>query len=243
MSTVKNADRYSRLVDVCTGYGGRFNPGHLTLQLKAMRALLKEAQSSLQDVSQKRVALTGITNERAKAYHELERLVGQILGTMKASRVPADKLASARYYTRLIIGVLKSRTDRQPVPSEDNEEQPAVTRGIKQQSYVAKAHNFMQLAHMINQEVPSYMTTLAHLQPAALLEKAEALKALNESWSQAKVALTNARVHRDTLFYRGPESVLSIANAVKSYIRVEFGSRSEEVAQLSELSFTKQKVR
>ncbi len=243
MSTVKNADRYSRLVDVCTGYGGRFNPGHLTLQLKAMRALLVKAQSSLQDVSQKKVALTGITNERAKAFEELDKLVSQVVGTMKASRVPEDKIANARYYTRLITGVLKSGTDRKPVPSEDNEEQPAVTRGIKQQSYVAKAHNFMQLAHLINQEVPTYQTTLAHLQPAALLEKAEALKALNESWSQAKVAFTNARVHRDTLFYRGPESVLSIANAVKSYIRVEFGTRSEEVAQLSEISFTKRKVR
>lgn len=243
MSTVKNAASYSRLVDVCTGYGGRFNPGHLTLQLKAMRALLIKAQSSLQDVSQKRVAFTGISSERARVHRDLDKLVTQVLGTMKASRVPEDKLASARYYTRLITGVLKSGPDRLPVPSEDSEEQPAVTRGIRQQSYVARAHNFMQLAHMISQEVPTYQTTLAHLQPAALLEKAEALKALNEAWSQAKVALTNARVHRDTLFYRGPESVHSIATAVKSYIRVEFGTRSKEVAQLSEISFTKQKVR
>ncbi|MEZ4945516.1 MAG: hypothetical protein R2804_08320 [Cyclobacteriaceae bacterium] len=242
MSNVKNAASYSRLVDICTGYGGKYNPGRPTLQLKAMRALLQEAQSSLQDVSQKRNALSGITNERTKVYEDLQKLVSQIIGTMKASQVTEEILANARYYSRLITGQLKQGKNRLPVPSEDNEEQPQVTRSITQLSYVAKAHNFMRLAQLIG-DVPEYKTASAQLQPPALLEKAAQLKALNEAWSQAKVALTNARIHRDTLFYKGPSSLLSNANAVKSYVRVEFGARSLNAAQLSELSFTKKTVR
>ncbi|MEP2668546.1 MAG: hypothetical protein ABJH04_06120 [Cyclobacteriaceae bacterium] len=242
MSNVKNAASYSRLVDICTGYGGMYNPGRPTLQLKAMRALLIEAQSSLQDVSQKRNALSGITNERTKVYEDLKKLVSQITGTLKASQVTEETLANARYYSRLIIGQLKQGKNRLPVPSEDNEEQPQVTRSITQLSYVAKAHNFMRLAQLIG-DVPEYKTASAQLQPPALLEKAAQLKALNEAWSKAKVALTNARIHRDTLFYKGPSSLLSNANAVKSYVRVEFGARSLNAAQLSELSFTKKTVR
>jgi len=242
MSNVKNAGSYSRLVDICTGYGGKYNPGRPTLQLKAMRALLNEAQSSLQDVSQKRNALSGITNERTKVYVDLQKLVSQIIGTMKASQVPQQTLANARYYSRLIMGQLKYDNNRLPVPSEDNEEQPQVTRSITQQSYVAKAHNFMRLAQLI-QEIPTYETASAQLQPPALLEKAAQLKALNEAWSKAKVALTNARIHRDTLFYKGPGSLISNANAVKNYLRVEFGTRSQNAAQLSELSFIKKTVR
>jgi hypothetical protein len=100
----------------------------------------------------------------------------------------------------------------------------------------------MQLAQLI-QEVPGYQTASVHLQTPALLEKATQLKALNEVWSKAKVALTNARTHRDTLFYKGPSALLSNANAVKSYVRVEFGTRSQAAAQLSELSFIKKTVR
>jgi hypothetical protein len=207
-----------------------------------MRALLHEAQSSLQDVSQKRNALSGITNERTKVYEDLQKLVSQIIGTMKASQVTEEILANARYYSRLINGQLKHGKSRLPVPSEDNEEQPQVTRSITQQSYVARAHNFMRLAQLIG-DVPEYQTASAQLQPPALLEKAAQLKALNEAWSKAKVALTNARIHRDTLFYKGPSSLLSNANAVKSYVRVEFGARSLNAAQLSELSFTKKTVR
>ena len=208
-----------------------------------MRALLTEAQSSLQDVSRKRNALSGITNERTKAFDDLQKLVTKIVSTMKASQVPAATLATARFYTRLINGQLKYNRDRLPVPSEDNEAQPMVTRSITQQSYVAKAHNFMRLAQLINEEVPEYKTATAQLQPPALLEQAAQLKALNESWSRAKVALTHARIHRDTLFYKGPASLLSNANAVKSYLRAEFGARSSEAAQLSALSFTKKRVR
>ncbi|MGB4973500.1 MAG: hypothetical protein WBO32_12630, partial [Cyclobacteriaceae bacterium] len=77
MSHVKNADAYSRLVGICTGYGGTYNPGRQTLQLKAMRALLTAVQSSLQDVSQKRNTLSGITNERTRAYKHLDLLIGR----------------------------------------------------------------------------------------------------------------------------------------------------------------------
>lgn len=242
MSHIKNAASYSRLVDICTGYGGKYNPGRQTLQLIAMRALLKEAQSSLQDVSQKRNALSGITNNRTKAFVDLDRLTSRIIGTLKASQASDETLANARYYTRLITGKLKAGNDRLPVPSEDNEDESQVTRTITQLSYAAKAHNFARLAQLI-QGLAKYETAAAELQPAALLAHAEKLKSLNEAWSKAKVALTHARFHRNTLLYKGPDALLNHAAAVKSYIRVEFGARSQESAQLKELSFNKIRIK
>lgn len=242
MSHVKNAGSYSRLVDICTGLGGKYNPGRQTLQLKAMRALLAEVQSSLQDVSQKRNALSAIVNERAKTFAALAHLTSQITLTLQASQISGETLANARYYTRLINGRLKSDNDRLPIASEDSEEKSLSTRAIRQQSYVAQAYNFMRLAQLVS-EVPGYETAIDYLQPQALMEKANELRALNESWSQAKVALSHARMHRDNLFYKGQDSLLSNAAAVKSYLRVAFGSRSKQADELSELSFTKLKIR
>ena len=244
MSNIKNAASYSRLVDVCTGFGGKYNPGRQTLQLKAMRALLEAVQSSLRDVSQKRNALSGITNERTRAYKHLDLLISRIIGTLKASQVSEETLANARYYSRLITGRMKSGTNsnRLAVPSEDNESESIVKRSMTQQSYVAKAFNFMRLAQLIEM-VPGYASAAPELKPAALKVEAEKLMALNESWSIAKVALANARIHRNTLLYKGAGSLYSNALAIKNYLRVEFGSKSPQSAQLSELSFTKRKIR
>ncbi|HRK54498.1 MAG TPA: hypothetical protein PK185_11330 [Cyclobacteriaceae bacterium] len=242
MSHVKNADAYSRLVGICTGYGGTYNPGRQTLQLKAMRALLEAVQSSLRDVSQKRNALSGITNERIRAYKNLDLLIGRIIGTLKASQVDDDTLANVRYYTRLITGRMKAGSNRPAVTGEDNDAESLIKRALTQQSYVAKAFNFMRLAQLI-EKVPGYATAAADLQPSALMKEADRLMALNEAWSKAKVALANARIHRDTLLYKGVDSLHSNALAVKSYLRVEFGSQSQQAAQLSELSFTKRKIR
>ncbi|GAB1444777.1 hypothetical protein MASR2M41_04020 [Flammeovirgaceae bacterium] len=241
MSHAKNVESYSRLVDICTGYGGTYNPGRQTLQLKAMRALLKEAQSSLQHVSLKRNALSIATDDREQEFKALHQLVSRIIGTMKASQVPSGRLAHAYYYSRLINGYREGK-ERLPVPSEDSEDESLTTRSVNQMSFVARAHNFLRFAQLV-MELPSYQTHSNDLQPSALLEKAEELKGLNENWSKAKVALSNARIHRNKVLYQGVDAVLSNATAVKSYVRVEFGNRSQESVQLKEVSFTKPRIR
>jgi hypothetical protein len=84
MSNVKNAESYSRLVDICTGYGGKYNPGRPTLQLKAMRALLNEAQSSMQDVSLKQDAYQSILKETSSAFDGLDVLAKRVNGKLGA---------------------------------------------------------------------------------------------------------------------------------------------------------------
>jgi hypothetical protein len=206
-----------------------------------MRALLKEAQSSLQHVSLKRNALSIATNEREQEFKALYQLVSRIIGTMKASQIEEGRMNHAYYYSRLINGYLESK-ERLPVPSEDNEAESLTARSVNQMSYVARAHNFLRLAQLV-QDIPLYETNTQDLQPAALLTKAEALRGLNEKVSRAKVALSNARIHRDKVLYKGLDAVLGSASAVKSYVRVEFGNRSQQSAQLREVSFTKPRLR
>lgn len=240
MSHVKNVVSYSRLVDICTGYGGTYNPGRPTLQLKAMRALLAAAQSSLQDVSNKRNAFNSITNERARAFVNLKDLVSQVIGTLQAVQVPNDTLQDARYYSRLINGRMAKA--RLPIPSEDSDEVTLNTRPLTQQSYVARAHNFSRLALMVK-DVPAYAANEPELQVPALLATADELTNLNENWSKAKAALTQARIHRNKVLYKGVDSVYKNASAVKSYVRVAFGKQSGQSDQMTDVSFTKPRVR
>jgi hypothetical protein len=203
-----------------------------------MRALLKAAQSSLQDVSQKNNAFNSITNERAEAFSKITPLAGQIIRTIQALQAPKETLADARYYSRLIAGRLAQT--RLPVPSEDNEEEKVKTRPATQQSYVARAYHFHQLVLMVK-AFPFYVIHETHLQVPALMETAARLNGLNSAWSKAKVALDNARMTRNRILYKGIDAVTQNAFAVKSYVKVVFGPRSGEAVQLATVSFTKPK--
>lgn len=240
MSHVKNVVSYSRLVDICTGYGGTYNPGHPTLQLKAMKALLKEAQSSLQNVSLRQNAYNSMINERGKAFATLDILANRVIGTLVSLQVPEATIEDARFYARLIGG--KRATPSLPIPSEEKEGKPLRTREFTQLSYVARASNFHKLAQMV-MEMPIYKTNEPELQAPALMEKAASLQRLNEEVSKARVAFRTSILQRNRILYKGNDAVVNNASAIKRYVKVAFGTRSGEAAQLTEISFTKSKVK
>jgi hypothetical protein len=236
MAHVKNVVSYSRLVDICTGYGGYYNPGHQNLQLSAMIALLGEAQSSLHMVTQKRNAFNQLINERASAFYGLEKLANQVVGTLIALQVPAATLADARFYSRLVGG--RRAKPRPAVTLEDSQAEPPVVRSATQQSYVAKASNFHKLVQMVA-DLPGYVTNEPELQVPTLMQKAAMLQQLNEAVHRAQVAFKTAMLHRNRILYKGNDSVLARASAIKRYVRVVFGARSGQAAQLVPVSFTK----
>jgi hypothetical protein len=107
---------------------------------------------------------------------------------------------------------------------------------------VAKASNFFNLVQMV-QALPAYVSNEPELQVPALMEKAVTLQQFNEGVNKAKIALSTARMKRDRILYRKVTGMVDNAQAARRYIKVVFGTRSGEAAQLKELRFTKQKVR
>lgn len=172
-------------------------------------------------------------------FSKVTPLASQIIRTLQALQAPVETLANARYYSRLIAGRLAK--NRLPVPSEDNEEEKVKTRSSTQQSYVARVYHFHQLVLMVK-EFPFYVTHETHLQIPALRQTAAHLAGLNSTWFKTKVALNNARMHRNRLLYKGIDAITQNAFAVKSYVKVVFGPRSAEAALLTTVSFTKPKV-
>jgi hypothetical protein len=240
MSYTRNAESYSRLVDICTGLGGNYNPGHQPLQLKAMRALLTEAQSSLQDVLQKKEAYHRILNERSATFDGLPVLANSVIGILEAIQVPMATIEDARYYYRLIAG--RRATSRPPVTSEEKDDQSPMTRGVGQLSFADKASNFLSLAKTL-QALPAYTSNEPELKVPALIAKAAVLQQLNRKVYEAKIAMSAARLQRDRLFYRQNTGVVDVAKASKRYIKAVFGTRSGEAIRLRDCPFTKQKVR
>jgi hypothetical protein len=235
MSTIKTVDAYSRLVGLCTGFGGKYNPGQQNLKLKAMRALLEKAQSSLQDVKSKTNAYKHITNERELAFADVDQLASQITFTLKAAGVPKQTLDDARYYFRLIGRRLKSRA---PVPAVEGEEQPLRARRFTQGSYVARANNLGKLVDLVS-TLPEYVPNEEELQTEQLQAKVDRLHELNKAVALAKAARSQAISHRNKVLYDDVDSMVDNASRVKSYVRVVYGHDSDEMKLVVNLSFTK----
>mgnify|MGYP006998740815 CR=1 FL=1 len=236
MSHVKNADAYSRLVGICTGYGGKYNPGRQTLQLKAMRALLEEAQSSLQHVKQTETDYNKATNQRELTFMEIQNLAPLVLDMLKSTGVPAQTIKDAYHFFRLVKG--RRATPRPPISADEAEAAPKRIRSYTHQSYVSIADNFARLVQTVEAE-PLYRPNEAKLQVPALRQLISEALTANGRVLNAKVAWAKARAKRDEILYKAEHAVYVTAKAAKHYVRAAFGKKSNEYQQLAGLSFTK----
>ncbi|MEP2671193.1 MAG: hypothetical protein ABJH04_19475 [Cyclobacteriaceae bacterium] len=235
MSHAKNVESYSRLVDICTGYGGTYNPGRQTLQLKAMRALLNEAQSSLQLVKQTVSDYNNATNDREIAFEEIQKTATSVVRMLKSAGVSAQTMDDAKHLMRLIKG--RRAKPRPAIPSEEAEG-TIRKRSFTHQSYVSIADNFGELVQMVMTQ-PQYAPNEEELKIPALQVLIQKAKAMMDKVSQTRVAWTKARMKRNAMLYKARTAVYGTAMAVKQYVGAVYGLQSDEYKQLARLSFTK----
>jgi len=237
MSHVKNVQAYGKLIGVCTGYGGKYNPGQQNLKLNAMRALLEKAQSSLHDVQLKHTAYKNTTNDREMAFEKVDRLASMIVFTLRAANAAPQTVSDARYYLRLITG-RRAKQREAIVALEANDQPLEPTRTFAQKSYVARASNFGKLVQLVS-TLPKYTPNEAELQIPALEKVANSLSGLIDAVSKARTAWVNARIKRNEVLYQGANAMVKNASWVRNYVRVVFGVSSEQYKPLTELRFTK----
>lgn len=238
MTHVKNAESYSRLVDICTGYGGSYNPGRRTLQLDLLIAQKQEAAQALTSVISAKSLYDNEVNLRKQMFDQLPRLVSSIMRTLEASGALPEKLDDARMFARQITGSVNK--NRPPVPSTEASA-PLSTRSTMQLAYASKADWFAKLVNAVSAE-PLYQTNEPHLSVAGLNDKLNQLNALNQRVSAARVVWSSSRIGRNDVLYRQPQSMCNTGRAVKKYVRAVFGHDSEQYAQVKVLRFTKPRV-
>lgn len=242
MSHIKNVDAYSRLVSLCTGYGGKYNPGQQNLKLKAMRALLDQAQSSLQDVKQTKTDYNNATNEREILFDEMLKRVTPVVNLLKSSGASALTVKDAYGYARLIKGKLAK--SRPPVPStesdeaQENPEKSVRQRSFTQQSYVSKTGHFGWLVKTLESQA-IYQPNEPELQVDSLKMLLAKAQEANSKVATTYQAWARARMERNRILYTADEALYGNARAVKDYVSAIYGTQSEAYRQLTRIRFTK----
>lgn len=235
MTHVNNAEAFARLVDFCTGYGGKYNPGRSTLQIESLIAQKKEANKALDQVIVAKAHYDNEVNQRKQIFSQLPRLAASILRTLEASGASAEKLDDARSFFHKLTG----HTGRTvPTASPQETTAPVNKRSTLQLAYASRVDSFARLVKAVATE-PLYQSNEEHLGVESLNEMVKRLQALNQKVSNARVVWSNALIHRNQVMYHRGQSLAETTKAVRKYVRAIFGYDSQQFAQVRTISFTK----
>lgn len=239
MSHVKNMQAFEKLLGVCTGLGGTYNPGQQNLQVQAMTALLSIAQQSWEEMKQAQQAYNNATNNRELGFRKIRRLSSSVVGILKSCKANELLLKDALNSKRRIWGarITEPAVSAAAQPdAEVPESRPSYSQG-----YITMAEYFDRLVKTVASE-PRYVANEPELTLASLQQTLAHLFSLNKAVTDAEIALEHARIKRNTVYYLAPDNLVETATAVKAYVRSAFGFQSQQHQQVQKLRFIKPNV-
>ncbi|NOS90329.1 MAG: hypothetical protein HOP30_00250 [Cyclobacteriaceae bacterium] len=238
MSHTKNVEAFEKLLGICAGYGGKFNPAQEKLRMENMYQLLASGQGVLQKWSAAKTEHNNAGNAREVSYKGLGKLGVRIVGELKASPVLEQTVNDAKSALRLIKGQrATSQAPETTTTATAPVEVTATKRKAKGTDYASMAQNFQQLVHTVAAE-PAYQPEAADLTVGALNDKLQALRSNNSKLIQAWSSLNEARKKRDEVLYDQEKGLVSIAKAAKQKVKAIFGTTSTEYKQIAHIRFT-----
>ena len=236
MSHIKTVEAFGKLMGICTGYGGSFNPGRPNLQANAMSALTNNARQVMADVHAAQTEFDNATNTREVAFKDIQRLGTRIISTLKASGASKLTIEDAQASVRKLTG--KRAGSRLPLPAEAATAPKPRTRTARGLDYASMAYHFAKLLETVSAEA-SYQPNEAELSVAGLTSQMANLQSLNLAVNSASAQLSNVRTKRNALLYADANNVVDIGNAVKQYVRAAYGPASEQNKEVKRIRFTK----
>ncbi|HRK53438.1 MAG TPA: hypothetical protein PK185_05965 [Cyclobacteriaceae bacterium] len=238
MSNVKNLQSLEKLLGICTGLGGSYNPGNQNLQVKAMATLLSQAQTVLSEVDTARTGFEVATNAREQAFGTLRPLTTRIISALIAGGAMPQTVADARTMSRKMYG--RVMADRAPVPLE-GEEKPKTKRRARGTDYSSLVAHFAKLLETVSAS-PRYKTNEQELMVESLKKYLANLQKHNSSVIDATVSWQEARRKRNEVFYQLDKNLYDVGQRSKQYVKSLFGFSSSEYQTVRKIRFTKPRV-
>ena len=236
MSHVKNLQNFDKVIAVCTGLGGNYNPGNQNLSVQELTTLLNNARTAYESMKEARSGYKDATNNREVKFEGIDKLAARILSELKSSNVKEQTVADAREMTRKLAG---RKASRDPVSVEP----PAATEPPKKRrarglDFASMADNFGILVMTVSEQ-PNYHPNMEDLKVEALQEKLEQLRVANANVSTTRAQWMNASWSLNDMLYTNPGSVYDTVKDVRLQMKAIFGYRSEPRQAVTKIQISK----
>ena len=232
MSYTKNAVAFEKLVGICAGYEGKYNPARQNLSTTSLRTLADQATVSNRAVAEARLRYVNAAARRDEAFLALRE-------TLKRLRSEIHLLSVDDGTRDLLITAINKAAVSKYVshrPEPDQQEVPKPKRTNLSQDGASRLAAFQTLIDTLAL-VSDYRPSAEDLSVPALQSHAAGLKAHLQSVIDAGSALNMARGNRRRVYTHPETGVLAVAQDVKYTVNSIFGSSSAELAEVKMVQF------
>ena len=233
MSFIKNAAAFGKLVGICAGYEGRYNPAHQNLSISTLRMLAEKANNANRSVGQANQLRITAAGQRRNAFEELRVLVKSLRGEI--SNLSIDE-ATRGMLNDALNGMAGFRKDS-GVKTISADGVPIVNPGKHSSGndYSTRLAAFELLISTLS-GTAVYMPSSESASISSLQKRMKNLNDLMEQVNKAKAALDDARSYRKKVFFQSG-GVLDTTRSVKNVFKSIFGNPSDELTGIRSIRF------
>ncbi|MGQ1948107.1 hypothetical protein ACT3CD_13510 [Geofilum sp. OHC36d9] len=236
----KNVANFQKLTTYVTGLGTEYNPSKENIQLPSLNELLAAANEAINNVNAAESTYKHAVSTRYAAFKPMKKLITRVNSALKASGASQQVIDSAMTLVRKLQG-------RRSTPKMTEEEKMAAQEkgldvneiSVSQMSYDSRLDNFDKLIKLL-ETTPQYAPNETELTTDSLSALYNNLYTNNTLVIDATVALSNARINRDTTLYAPDSGLVDISLDVKMYVKSVFGSTAPQYKAISRLNFRDQ---
>jgi len=230
MSYDRNADAFGKLVGVCAGYGGKYNPAQSNLQVNSLQKKWSDVLSALQDTRQASDQYRKAAGDFRSALDDLSSVAIRIRQALKVNPEMAPILKRCSYSLRKLA---KNYTSNNDPPAAENKK--AVVR-IPGKGSIYKISHLESLVVTLS-NTPTYKPEAEDLKIAGLKDRLEQLKKLRDKVISSNQLLKDSRKKRNKIFFDKKGGMVPTAYSVKNLVRSIFGFNSNEAASINSIRF------
>jgi hypothetical protein len=231
----KNIDNLSKLIEVCKGFGAKYNPSKTAIKianLSAKHATIKQESKDIKDTAQ---AETNARNARAVGFKESNKYSTRILAAIKSSDATAESITNAISINKKIQGERITAVKKATPPADGAANN---TNSTSQLSFTNIVDHYRKYATLLTSIADVYIPNEVEFQIDTINTYIKNLESLNNAVDIAETAASNAIIARDKGLNDEATGILVIGQAVKEYVKSVFGAGSPEHKMVTKITFT-----
>jgi hypothetical protein len=234
----KNVDNFSLLIEVCKGFGTKYNPSKASIKVANLTIKLNQSKTQLQDVKDKDQAESTARNNRAIAFKDKGIFSTKLLAAIKATDATDETIADAISINKKIQGERLTADKKAKPTTEGAAEETPKTISTSQLSYTNIVDHYKKFKTLLTSIATIYTPNEAELQTSAVNTYITNLETLNNTVDTAATAASNSLIARDKGFYDEKTGLPETAQDVKEYIKSVYGASSPEYKMAAKIKFT-----
>ena len=225
MSFIKNAAAFGKLVGICAGYEGRYNPAPQNLNINALRLLAEKASNANRSVSLAHQLQITASGQRREAFRELPALAKRLRG--EVNNLTTDE--ATKYMLKQNLSLMAGFTNDPAVKNKPAEVAAESLPGRRSggTDFSTRLATFETVVSTLS-GLPGYAPSSEKTGIESLQKKIEALKDHMAQVNKAKASLAEAQRNRRKVFYHSG-GVYETTRNVKNVFKAVFGNPSDEL--------------